>query len=67
MPSESNRNPRGAGRKLGSTKGRVKLGISISAENAEWLRSERGRGYSISRTLDLLLDIERRNRDRQNA
>lgn len=52
-------NPRGAGRKSGSTKDRVKLGISISRKNADWLRDQKGHGKSISRIIDDALERAR--------
>ena len=44
-------NPKGAGRKPGST---------ISRENAEWLRSMKGRGFTISAMLDRLIEQARK-------
>lgn len=52
-------NPKGAGRKLGSTKDREKLGTSISRVNAEWLRLMKARGFPIAATLDRLIDEAR--------
>lgn len=53
-------NPKGAGRKIGSTKDRVKLGISISRENAEWLRDKKRHGFNISSLIDKALEWLRR-------
>ena len=52
-------NPKGAGRKPGTTKDRVKLGISISRENAEWLRDKKSHGHNISRIIDDALERAR--------
>jgi len=46
---------KGAGRKPGPTTDNVKMGISISLNNAEWLRAEKERGKSISRLIDMAL------------
>lgn len=47
---------KGAGRKAGPTTDNVKLGISISRENAEWLRKQ---NKQISRLIDLAIDAWR--------
>lgn len=46
---------KGAGRKPGSKVDNVKLGISISKENAEWLKAMKKQGKSISRLIDMAL------------
>jgi len=53
-------NPKGAGRKLGSTKDRANLNTTIDRENMEWLRMMKGRGFSISATLDRLIEQARK-------
>ncbi len=55
MPSELDKNPKRAGRKPGTTKDRVKLGISISRGNAEWLRGKKDQGHNISTMIDRAL------------
>lgn len=49
----------GPGKKIGAPTGsrtdKVKLGISISRENAEWLKAEKKRGKSISHLIDAAL------------
>ena len=42
----------GAGRKTGSTLGNVKMGISISKKNAEWLKHQKKYGKNISSIID---------------
>lgn len=54
-----NTNPKGAGRKTGSTKDRANINTTIRRDNAEWLREQKARGFSISSTLDRLIDKER--------
>ena len=54
----------GAGRSVGSTKDRVKLGVSISRENAEWLREQKDRGRNISTVIDEAIE---QMRNRQQA
>jgi hypothetical protein len=54
------KNPKGAGRKPGSTKDRAKINTTISRENAEWLRSMKGRGFTISAMLDRMIDRARK-------
>jgi hypothetical protein len=53
-------NPKGAGRKPGSTKDRAKINTTISRENAEWLRSMKERGFTISAMLDQLIEQARK-------
>lgn len=53
-------NPKGAGRKPGSTKDRANLNTTISRENMEWLREMKAKGFSIAATLDRLIEQERR-------
>lgn len=55
-------NPKGAGRKPGSTKDRAKLGISISRENAEWLREKKAQNHNISDIIDRAVSRVRRPR-----
>lgn len=52
-------NPKGAGRKPGSTKDREKLGTSIKRVNAEWLREQKAKGFAIAVTLDRMIDKAR--------
>jgi len=47
---------KGAGRKAGPITSRVKMGISISLENAEWLRGKKKEGKNISMLIDKALD-----------
>jgi hypothetical protein len=49
----------GAGRKPGPSSGRVKMGISISSKNAEWLKEQKAKGRSISRLIDMALCLFR--------
>ena len=49
----------GSGRKDGSTKGRVKVNLSLSSVNTEWLQTVKARGIKISSVVDRLLDHER--------
>jgi len=53
-------NPKGAGRKPGSTKDRANLNTTIARENMEWLRAWKERGYSISGVLDRLIEQARK-------
>lgn len=46
----------GAGRKAGPTTDNVKMGISISRENADWLKTMKKQGKSISRLIDMAID-----------
>lgn len=47
---------KGAGRKAGSTTtDNVKMGVSISRKNAEWLRTKKSHGFNISRLIDKAL------------
>lgn len=50
---------KGAGRKAGSTTDNVKMGISISRKNAEWLKVKKSHGFNISRLIDKALDALR--------
>lgn len=52
-------NPKGAGRKTGSTKDRANINTTISRENADWLREMKKKGWSIAATLDRLIDKAR--------
>jgi len=50
----------GAGRRDGSTTtDNVKMGISISRDNAEWLREQKKHGKNISRMIDLAVSAWR--------
>ncbi len=46
----------GAGPPTGKRTDNVKMGISISRRNAEWLKSEKKQGKSISRIIDIALN-----------
>lgn len=63
MNSHGGRRIPGPGKKLGAPKGHradtVKLGISISRKNAEWLRSQT---RAISRNIDIAIN-EMRERE----
>lgn len=58
-------NPKGAGRKTGSTKDRANLNTTIARENMEWLRAIKARGFSISATLDRLIKLAREREGKQ--
>jgi hypothetical protein len=49
----------GAGAPLGPRTDNVKLGVSISRENAEWLKAQKAKGKSISRLIDMALSLMR--------
>jgi hypothetical protein len=49
----------GAGAPTGPRTDNVKLGISISRKNADWLKAEKSKGKSISRLIDMALDAMR--------
>jgi len=51
----------GSGRKTGSTNDRVKLGISVSKKNADWLRAQKAVGFNMSTLIDRELDKLRAN------
>lgn len=53
-------NLKGAGRKPGSTKDRANLNTTIDRGNMEWLRAMKARGFSISATLDRLIEQARK-------
>jgi len=50
---------KGAGRKVGSIIDNVKMGISISRENAEWLRSKKQpNSWLIEKAINILRDCD---------
>lgn len=44
------------GRPFGTTKDRVKIGTTISRENAEWISEQKKRGKAVSFLIDAALD-----------
>lgn len=50
---------KGAGRKVGPTTDNIKMGISISRDNAEWLRDQKKHGKNISSVIDIAITIMR--------
>ena len=46
----------GAGRPAGTTKGRVKIGTTVSTENADWLEKMKLAGHEKARLIDKGLD-----------
>ena len=53
-------NPKGAGRKIGSTKDRSHLNTTIDRKNMEWLQKRKSLGFAISATLDQLIEHNRK-------
>lgn len=49
----------GAGRKPGSASENVKMGVSVSIKNAEWLRYKKSHGFNISWLVDEAIDLLR--------
>ena len=50
----------GAGRPAGTTKGRVKIGTTVSRDNADWLEKMKQAGHDKSRLIDKGLDTLRK-------